>query len=373
MTEGRRSRWRRQRAGCAALGCAVAAHLAACRSEPRAAAPTPAATLAAAPQADPQPAPAAPQPAAPEPAPAATAGAEVVIEASCPVDHAVPSGGRRPFVSRSWHTGAEGYARAEREQADTGAPLLVYFYTDWCPYCRRLDDTLLASARVDGFLGERAVKVRVNPESGAAERALAQRYGIGGYPSLFLVAPAGTREPFSPYGGRGRDGRAELLEPERFVASFEEEVGRRAASLVYEAYRLRQAGTLPRALELLDQALALEPDRRDALRERAVTRALAGATADALSDLRRLRDLDPSEVNLYEAVEFALGREQRWAEAAACWTQLIDRAPGSGRAWFRRGASLLRAGARARALADAEKACSLGEAEACEIVRSEKR
>jgi len=64
-------------------------------------------------------------------------------------------------------------------------PVLVYFYTDWCPYCREFDDELVAAPEVDTYLRD-IVAVRINPELGVAEAELARRYGINGFPALYL-------------------------------------------------------------------------------------------------------------------------------------------------------------------------------------------
>jgi thiol-disulfide isomerase/thioredoxin len=91
-----------------------------------------------------------------------------------------------------WFHGAAGYARAVELQRQLNVPLVVYFYTDWCGYCRALDNKYLPSAPVQEYL-QGVVKVRINPEHGKAERALSQRYGISGYPSFFVIRQAETR------------------------------------------------------------------------------------------------------------------------------------------------------------------------------------
>lgn len=85
-----------------------------------------------------------------------------------------------------WLYGAAGHTRAIELQKELNVPLIVYFYTDWCPYCRALDNEYLPTAPVQDYL-RGVVKVRINPEQGQAERALAQRYGVKGYPSFFVA------------------------------------------------------------------------------------------------------------------------------------------------------------------------------------------
>ena len=87
----------------------------------------------------------------------------------------------------SWYEDAAGYEYALRRQRSDRTPVLVYFRTDWCPHCRELDQ-LLESREVRPRLGD-YLKVRINPEHGAAERRLFEKeYGSRGYPALFLRA-----------------------------------------------------------------------------------------------------------------------------------------------------------------------------------------
>ncbi len=65
----------------------------------------------------------------------------------------------------------------------------MYFYTDWCPYCRKFEKHTLADGGVkkvlDGF-----VLVRINPEDGSRENQIAQQYRVDGYPAVFFSNPA---------------------------------------------------------------------------------------------------------------------------------------------------------------------------------------
>jgi thiol-disulfide isomerase/thioredoxin len=134
------------------------------------------------------------------------------------------AGAFRPAIlDDDWHRGAAGFERAHEQAAATGQPLLVYFYTDWCPYCRELDRELLADARVAEYTRE-LIKVRINPERGAAERALADRYGITGYPSLFLH-PRGLGEPTKIRRQVRDGGDRRLRTPDEFVATLRSAAG----------------------------------------------------------------------------------------------------------------------------------------------------
>ncbi|HUP48591.1 MAG TPA: thioredoxin fold domain-containing protein [Thermoanaerobaculia bacterium] len=99
----------------------------------------------------------------------------------------------------SWHQDAEGFDQAVAEQKTTGNPILLYFYTDWCGFCRRLENDVFASSRF-GRRYASMIKVKVNPEHGGDERALAARYRIRGYPTVFLVRSGKRSDPIAGYG-----------------------------------------------------------------------------------------------------------------------------------------------------------------------------
>ena len=98
-----------------------------------------------------------------------------------------------------WLNGAAGYARALELQRELKVPLIVYFYADWCPYCQRLDSEYLPSAPAREYL-RTVVKVRINPEHGPAEEAIASRYGVTGYPTFLVMrdlsSPPRNVQPF---------------------------------------------------------------------------------------------------------------------------------------------------------------------------------
>jgi thiol-disulfide isomerase/thioredoxin len=114
----------------------------------------------------------------------------------------------------TWYEGNRGYLEAMHEASVDSKPLAVYFYTDRCPYCRELDQELLVTPQVRDKL-QYLVKVRINPERGAAEAEIARRYGVRGYPSFFVQPSAqATATKIAPM-FRGSDGWY-LHTPEEF-------------------------------------------------------------------------------------------------------------------------------------------------------------
>jgi len=92
-----------------------------------------------------------------------------------------------------WLRDSPGYERAIQLQRELKVPLVIYFYADWCPYCRDFDRDYLTAPAVKQYLSG-VVRVRINPDHGRPERLLAKQYGIDGYPS-FLIVPNPSAGP----------------------------------------------------------------------------------------------------------------------------------------------------------------------------------
>lgn len=153
----------------------------------------------------------APEPAAP--AAAITADGQAVFEP--------PQRERRPArFPTTWYEGHTGYQKAVQEAKEDGTPLAVYFYTDWCGYCRQLEKGLLSKPEVQQPF-QYLVKVRINPEQGQAERAIADQYGVTGYPSFFILPSADGQA--ERVGGQVREGNGwRLRTPDEFVERCEQ-------------------------------------------------------------------------------------------------------------------------------------------------------
>src|SRR5215831_3844584 len=68
-------------------------------------------------------------------------------------------------VSGTWYEGSDGYEAADGLRRAQHSAIIVYFYTDWCPYCKKLDRDLLPTPEMSEFLRS-VIKVRINPEKG---------------------------------------------------------------------------------------------------------------------------------------------------------------------------------------------------------------
>jgi thiol-disulfide isomerase/thioredoxin len=301
-----------------------------------------------------------------EPAPsAAPAGAP----ATCPLlatPQAAPVAGA--FVSPNWYEGAGGYEAARRDQDMRCVPTFVYVFTDWCPYCRAFERDLLNAPEVEHFLRDAVVKLRVNPEQSADQRALAERLGAHSYPRLLLLLDGEEPRPVSRQ--VERDGGAAMRSPAEFVAEIERVRDSLLGGRIRRARALWQSGDAPAAIALIDRVLALRPDLAAAHVERALAQDQRQATDEALDDLRRAYTVDAQQEAVFLALDQVLARRQRWDETAACWTQLLQQQPRNAGALLGRSVALARKGERERAAADARESCALGEPRACALLGS---
>ena len=119
------------------------------------------------------------------------------------------------FDADDWTQGADGLFAAIRSLEEVAKPLVVYFYTDWCGYCRQFERELLGTLEVKSYLGE-VLAVRINPESGPKEKEIASYYGVEGYPAFFVHGASSKTlarvERMTVEGGEPR-----LLTPPAFV------------------------------------------------------------------------------------------------------------------------------------------------------------
>jgi thiol:disulfide interchange protein len=81
------------------------------------------------------------------------------------------------------------YEAALARAAKLKRPVMVDFYTDWCGWCRRLDDTTLADGRVRRAL-EHFVLVKLDAEKEGSSAA--DHFGVRAYPTIVFLDASGN-------------------------------------------------------------------------------------------------------------------------------------------------------------------------------------
>jgi thiol-disulfide isomerase/thioredoxin len=119
-----------------------------------------------------------------------------------------------------WEHGASGHSNALSWAEEEGLPLIVYFHTNWCGWCKKMDADYLATVEMQVFL-DGLPKVEINPDKGAPEKALAEKkYGVTGYPYFVVYLPAHDSEPYRLHPFR-RNGN---LSVDQFIQNIEERI-----------------------------------------------------------------------------------------------------------------------------------------------------
>lgn len=62
--------------------------------------------------------------------------------------------------SVKWYGINEGMDKAKKE----GKSIIMYFYTDWCVYCKKMDSQIFSDPDVASFMNEKYISIRINPE-----------------------------------------------------------------------------------------------------------------------------------------------------------------------------------------------------------------
>lgn len=113
--------------------------------------------------------------------------------------------------------GSAGFREAAVRSKASGKPLFLYFYTDWCGYCRQFEQELLSRAEVIAALAEYE-PVAINPEKGDEAAALGNSYGVQSYPALLVQLP-GPQGPARVRRTVAESGAQRLMTPQEFVRS----------------------------------------------------------------------------------------------------------------------------------------------------------
>jgi len=81
------------------------------------------------------------------------------------------------------------HGRGAKAAAAEGKPMMVDFYTDWCGWCKTLDEETYSDAKVIAKSKEFVcVKVDAEKDKGSAEK-----YDVTGFPTILFLDSSGTK------------------------------------------------------------------------------------------------------------------------------------------------------------------------------------
>lgn len=79
------------------------------------------------------------------------------------------------------------YDQALRTASEQDKPVIAYLETDWCTYCRQMEQTTLIDRDVIESLGPKFVFVKLNAEKDARGIELQRRFEVDSYPGILIL------------------------------------------------------------------------------------------------------------------------------------------------------------------------------------------
>ncbi|MBW1971677.1 MAG: DUF255 domain-containing protein [Deltaproteobacteria bacterium] len=83
-----------------------------------------------------------------------------------------------------WLKYNEGLAKAKKEDK----PIFIDFYTDWCHYCKLMEQQTFSDSKVSKLIKESFIAIRVNADK---EKDVTSKYRITGYPNVWFLKSNG--------------------------------------------------------------------------------------------------------------------------------------------------------------------------------------
>ena len=171
---------------------------------------------------------------------------------------------------------------------------------------------------------------------------------------------------------RPDDARAALAAADAFDSAGAEKDKRariEAELLVVQGHHAYEKGNSDEALSELKQAQKRYPANAPSHYWQGRTYLKAGDFDRALTEFQNAVQSDPRDIESYKNIDYLLARQGKWEAIISYWDRYLRLEPTSGEGYLERGGAYLHKGDRESALADADRACRLGNVKGCEVAR----
>lgn len=242
------------------------------------------------------------------------------------------------YSSSQWFEGAAGYRKAQQLATTHQAPMIVYFYTDWCVFSNAVSTQLLPnSASIDAM--KPFVKVRMNPEQGPAEEAIFKSMNGEGYPRFLVV----------PYEKKWQ----------RISVTYSKEDQRPEKSVSVNEFVANLAPFQP------PPPLATANDHH----QRARQMLTEGNQKQAVKDAKIAVSREPYQFEHYKLLDDILLKQKDFKQIISYWDKFIRLSPEHGQALLERAGAHHQNGNANAARADLKRAAELGNQQALELLK----
>ena len=178
------------------------------------------------------------------------------------------------------------YRDALKLAASRGKPILANFYTNWCGWCKKLDETTYTDSAVLAAAGN-YVCLKVDVEQ---NRDVAAGYGVRTLPTILFLDPTG-RVIWREFGYRDAPFMAKRM---REVLGVYEKAAA-VEPYIRKAFDEARSGNIDDAIDILNSAAAKYPDDARLFAARSSLYMLNKDAGAALADLDRSVALNPTD------------------------------------------------------------------------------
>ncbi|WP_446009141.1 thioredoxin family protein [Candidatus Electrothrix sp.] len=105
-------------------------------------------------------------------------------------------------TTSKWYKKASSFEKIEKAAKQKDKPYIVFFYTDWCGYCKKMNKKYLSNTKVKKVLSK-YYRIKIKTDGSEKAKALAHRKGVHGIPDFRVVHPDGRNLRIHPFGKNG--------------------------------------------------------------------------------------------------------------------------------------------------------------------------